>query len=553
MLKKRKEHPNSQAEPATSQAGEQDDSVLGTTAAQEEVSSDAAAPKTPKHGLSVRTPRGTLGAILVEEGIITQGQLTEALRQKEERGGFLGKILVELKYIDQNTLVSFLVKQCKIPHISLVDYEITGDLFKYVPEETCAEYHLLPIDKLGKILTVAMVDPLDIEALEQIRTACPDLKIKPILCDWDHFELVSRRLFDVEATGPEEVTADSFGFVGSGSALRGSRVKETAGQEDEEDLPEAVEALEDSPPGETAPVERAAPIADTVEAFPRSRARKDKGRTSSKAELDVMEALEGPGLRTRSDERVRALLETEKPLKHYEFEGFFVGPENAFTLSLARAVALAPGTEYNPFYLCSGAGLGKTHLINAIGNEIDKSHADLRVGYVSATRFAQHVTEAAAQNQLGAFRDHYCRWDVLLFDDLHFLAGRPQAQEELLHLFDAFWHEKRQLVIAGGGPPEESAELNPSLASRFSAGIVASLRPPEWETRMEILQHFANAANADVPDDILGLIARKVPDDVRRMSGALRKVIAFARLVGQDITKDLVNEILSHLGVDEAA
>ncbi|GMV98978.1 MAG: hypothetical protein AMXMBFR84_01180 [Candidatus Hydrogenedentota bacterium] len=143
-----------------------------------------------------RPNRGRLGEVLVDEGVISQAQLDDALRRQKETGGFIGKVLVDAGFIDQRTLIAFLVKQCKIPHISLLDYEINSKLFELVPKELCSKHHLLPIDKLGKILTLAMVDPLDVDALEQVRSTCPDLKIKPILCDWSHFESLSKRLLE---------------------------------------------------------------------------------------------------------------------------------------------------------------------------------------------------------------------------------------------------------------------------------------------------------------------------------------------------------------------
>ncbi|MFP4191179.1 MAG: hypothetical protein ACLFU6_03815, partial [Candidatus Hydrogenedentota bacterium] len=157
--------------------------------------------------------RRRLGEMLLDEGVISQEQLDEAVRAKEEKGGFIGQALVELGYVDQRTLISFLVKQCKIPYISLLDYEISKDLLALIPQETCLQYRLLPIDKMGRILTVAMVDPLDANALDSVREACPDLRLKPILCDWDHFDTVAKRLFaDGEAGEPKEMTAKSLGL-----------------------------------------------------------------------------------------------------------------------------------------------------------------------------------------------------------------------------------------------------------------------------------------------------------------------------------------------------
>lgn len=162
-----------------------------------------------------------LGEMLLDAGIITEGQLSEALEKKNTEGGFIGKILMDMRYIDEHTLTNFLVKQLKIPHISLLDYEISDDVARMLPKELCVRYNLIPIDKMGKILTIAMVDPLDSEAMTTVREACPELRIKPILCSFQHFEHVLRKAYGTEAEAaekkqseksPEEITMESFGL-----------------------------------------------------------------------------------------------------------------------------------------------------------------------------------------------------------------------------------------------------------------------------------------------------------------------------------------------------
>lgn len=172
------------------------------------------------------TPASTqtrrLGEMLLQDGIISEGQLQEALASKQKDGGFIGKILIDMRYLDEHTLINYLVKQFKIPHISLLDYEIAEDVIKILPKEICLEYNLVPIDKLGKILTIAMVDPLDAEALEKVREAAPEVRIKPILCSWQHFEHVIRNTYPDDFTPPHkqagqegttEVSMESLGLT----------------------------------------------------------------------------------------------------------------------------------------------------------------------------------------------------------------------------------------------------------------------------------------------------------------------------------------------------
>ncbi|MBN2310188.1 MAG: ATP-binding protein [Candidatus Hydrogenedentes bacterium] len=657
----------------------------------------------PKNApLNVHHPRSRLGDILVEEAVITPAQLAEALKKREAAGGFVGQSLVDLGYIDQSTLVSFLVKQCRIPHISLLDYEVSNDLFDLIPKETCLQFHLLPIDKLGKIFTVAMVDPLDIQALEHIRAACPDLKIKPILCDWNHYLTVSQRIFGQQASATPQVTADTFGLSPtkpqkppedsppdeSELAAVDAAVEALVEQAATSALQEAVPAepeleAEEQPEPATAPakgpvrggagaepgelsaaavdervratVEKtltsllgaagsapstamAQQISDTVQEavrqalagakagaddggallgegiqkalaeamttlaqqearlieltqaatqaaqaaeaaarsvrngggdapsedkepvnlqpFPAKKApgaRRPGAARLSKPELDALEALEGPGMRSRSDDRVRAALDSEVPLQGYTFEEFVSGKSSSFAVTVGQAIATDPGGELSPLYIHGDVGLGKTHLINAVGNAVLENNPDLRVGYVSASRFSRHCSDALQNRTVDAFRDHYCHWDVLILDDIQFLAGRPEAQEEMLHILDALLHEGRQVIIAGDRAPDALADTDRSLLSRFAGGIVAALEAPEHDVRISILRRHADKAGQEVTDEVLALVASRIPNDMRKMSGALRKVIAFASLVGQDITCELANEILSHLGVVEAA
>jgi chromosomal replication initiator protein DnaA len=611
-----------------------------------DTSPPSAAPSSPppaKSGMQVRHPRAHLGEILVEEGVITKAQLEEALKRREVSGGFIGQALIELKFIDRNTLMSFLVKQCKIPHISLLDYTLSEELFDLVPKELCVEHRLLPIDKLGRILTIAMVDPLDIEALEEVRSTCPDLKIKPILCDWEHYVQVARRVLQAEQPASQDLSASSFGLAAQ--AARPQSAPEATAEE-EAALDAAVEALVEESgqerghaapekPAKEPPVEEKAPakprtgpgpapettaapvgtdpavaealqalqqVVETAQTSQAEQARReerltqlteaaihaaqvatrassgDEGREDkaggdsgnlarfpggarkgspgpqlTKPERDALEAIEGPGVRSRADERVREALESERPLKDYTFEDFFTGDANAFTMKLTRAVTEHPGREINPFFVYGDIGTGKTHLINAMGNEYLSGNPDLRVGYMSAGRFVNRLHHAVRDNAIDRFREAYYHWDVLILDDIQLLGGRPEAQEEFYHVFDALHYEARQLVIASDAPPEKIPELSKRLVSRFAGGVVASLEPPEHDTRMAILRRHVKAVGVDVADEVLSIIAARITTDIRRMSGSLRKVVAFAGLVGQDITCDLAREILSHLGEGEAA
>jgi chromosomal replication initiator protein DnaA len=253
------------------------------------------------------------------------------------------------------------------------------------------------------------------------------------------------------------------------------------------------------------------------------------------------------------DDRVRDALEAEVPLETLTFDSFFAGKSNAFTLSIAQSVAEKPGGEFNPLFLYGNVGLGKTHLISAAGNAIRQKHPSHRVGYVSASHFSRRLKEALAADAQEAFRENYCHWDVLILDDIQFMGGRVEAQEEFFHIFNVLHQQGRQIIIAGDKAPDRLGLLEQRLISRFSSGIVADLKPPEWDTRMQILRRHAETANVQIPEEILSLIAMRVSNDIRKMVGSLRKMAAFAAMSREPVTVEMATEILSHLGGEEAA
>lgn len=544
-----------------------------------------------------------LGEILVDDGIITAAQLQRALTVQKEKNGFLGQILVDLGFVTQDVVVSTLVRQCKIPHLSLRDYEIGKDVLQVIPQDLCLKLRILPVDKLGRILTIAMVDPLDMGALEELRGEFPDLRIKPILCDWDHFKSVAARAFGLTTDEGSQEAADedkSESKAGKEQAAQGEDEGVQAALDaaveqviknahlDVDEVPEPAVSEDPkagkgkvkpaAPPEEKDDVEPAAPSVDAPrQDMPLPNELLDVLRESVREVLRENEA-ESVAMTTRrnleattaektqrqkhaaggahgadSDRHVISAMKSEQLIKSFSFDNFFVGPNNAFSYKLCQAVAGKPGADYNPFFLYGDVGLGKTHLVNAIGNAILEKDSGQRVAYVSSSRFATRMAEAMHDHAMDVFRDNYCHWDVLILDDIQFLGGRIEAQEEFFHIFNVLQQEERQVIIAGDKAPDHLGLLEQRLVSRFSGGIVASLRPPNWETRVAILRRQVEQGDVPLNEDVLSMIASRVPNDVRKMIGALRKIVAHAQLVEEEISCEIANDILSHLGFEEAA
>lgn len=504
----------------------------------------------PDGGQPLRNPGGKLGQILVDEGVITEPQLQEALQLRDEQGGFLGQALCELEFIDQGTLTSFLVKQCKIPHLNLLEYELSDKAREYFPEALCAKHRVLPIDKIGKMLTLAMVNPLDIEALAEIRKAYPALRIKPILCDWGDFEAVFAKMFRKLDDWDEQTEEDSTSF-----GLR--ELPETA----EEEGPETEPDVAAPKPEPISIEEKLELLTDAVAQMAKgSGPEGERGADVAPSEdagiaLDAQEMGGGRegAAESSSDARIQAALKSGAPLRGFSFDTFLSGEKNEFTCTMLKAVGEDPGGNYNPLYIWGGVGLGKTHLLNALGNRIVKNHPEKRVGYISSTRFACQVVEAHASGTIGSVYEAYSRWDVLLVDDIQFLAGRDEPQEAFYPIFDAMVESGRQIVVSGDMPPEHIKSLNRNILSRLSGGIVAHLTPPSYETRMAILRGQLGVTGARVPEEVLALVAMRLPDDVRKLTGTLRKIVAFAELKGEDISCEAAGELLKELGIVEVA
>ncbi len=233
-------------------------------------------------------------------------------------------------------------------------------------------------------------------------------------------------------------------------------------------------------------------------------------------------------------------------IRRYVFDSFVVGPSNRFAHAAALAMARSTRTAYNPLFITSGSGMGKTHLLNAVGNAVSVARPDARVAYLSAEVFANEFRQAKATDKLPDFRGKYRSVDLFLLDDVHFLSGQGDVQEELFHTFDELTGAGKQIVLTSDRPPKDIPDLEDRLVSRFESGLVADIQAPELETRMAILRRRA-AEVGGVPDDVLAAIAGAVSTNVRELGGALNQVTAHASLLGQPVTLALATEVLEDL------
>jgi chromosomal replication initiator protein len=229
------------------------------------------------------------------------------------------------------------------------------------------------------------------------------------------------------------------------------------------------------------------------------------------------------------------------------FDSFVVGNNNNFAYAAAKAVAEAPGKSYNPLFLYGGVGLGKTHLLHAIGQHVSANKKGARVAYLSSEKFTNEYIDGIQNNQLAKFRKKYRQTDVLLIDDIQFLAGKERIQEEFFHTFNALHEGHKQIVLTCDRPASEIQGLEHRLVSRFEWGLVTDLQPPDIEMRRAILNKKAQLMGVTLPEDVLDFLANRIRTNVRRLEGALIRVASYASLTGKKLSIEVVEGLLREI------
>jgi len=235
----------------------------------------------------------------------------------------------------------------------------------------------------------------------------------------------------------------------------------------------------------------------------------------------------------------------------YTFDSFVVGSCNQFAHAASLAVAEAPGKTYNPLYLYGGVGLGKTHLMHACGQAIKERNPYLKLSYLSSERFMNELINAIRYDKTQGFREKYRSVDVLLIDDIQFMAGKERTQEEFFHTFNALYEQQKQIVISSDCPPREIPTLEERLHSRFEWGLIADIEPPDLETKVAILKRKAETIGFMIPDDVALFIASRVKNNVRELEGSLIRLVAISSLRGIPISKELAKDAIRNIASEE--
>ncbi|MBI3252437.1 MAG: chromosomal replication initiator protein DnaA [Candidatus Omnitrophica bacterium] len=231
----------------------------------------------------------------------------------------------------------------------------------------------------------------------------------------------------------------------------------------------------------------------------------------------------------------------------YTFESFVVGPSNRFAHAASMAVAQTPAKAYNPLFIYGPVGLGKTHLMQAIGQSILTKYPSTKVLYITSEKFTNQLINAIKTGTTIRFREKYRNVDCLLIDDIHFIAGKESTMQEFFHTFNTLYDAHKQIVVSSDKPPKDISNLEERLVSRFEWGLVTDIQPPDFETRTAILRKKADRENLHIPDSVTFFIADKIKSNIRELEGALIRVVAYSKLVGKEVDETVAQEVLKDL------
>ncbi len=308
-------------------------------------------------------------------------------------------------------------------------------------------------------------------------------------------------------------------------------------------------AVEEASQGDSGLIDEAVEAGEVAFSLGEPAPEKAQGKSSSL--LSLLEAAESDGLAPSATTFVDI-----EPLElslnpKCTFQTFVVGSCNQFAHAAAQAVADAPGKTYNPLYIYGGVGLGKTHLMHAIGHAVKEKNKYLRLSYISAEKFMNELINAIRYDKAQTFREKYRSIDVLLMDDIQFMAGKERTQEEFFHTFNALYDKQKQIVISSDCPPREIPTLEERLHSRFEWGLIADMEPPDLETKVAILKRKADLDGVALPDDVAFFIAGKVKSNIRELEGSLVRLIAISSLRGVPISKMLAQDAIRNIAEDD--
>ena len=246
-----------------------------------------------------------------------------------------------------------------------------------------------------------------------------------------------------------------------------------------------------------------------------------------------------------SEQIVPEAIKNSKLNRKYTFSNFVIGPNNQLAHAAAQAVAVNPGESYNPLFIYGDAGLGKTHLMHAAGQAALKNYNDLIIEYITTEEFTNDLISGIREDKMNAFRNRYRTIDMLLLDDVQFIANKPQTQEELFHTFNSLYESGKQIILSSDRPPKDIPTLDSRIRSRFEMGLITDIQPPDFETRVAILEQNAEYREVDVPTEVIEFIAKHITSNIRELEGALIRVIIHGSMQNEKLNREIAAKALA--------
>jgi len=486
-----------------------------------------------------------IGDLLIEQKIITPAILQQAIDIQNKDYKPLGKILIDLGYVSQDELNSILAKQFGSLYINPKTFTLRSEELKVlVPSELARKYICFPFDLIGDELTVVMHDPFDSDAISDLNKLT-NKHIRPIHAKKQSILDVLDKIYGQEKELPrvetistpapqEELTNISITIPPVTPITTPDTQKEAENKLSQlfESTDSFLETFEEELTKEEEPKE-SLPIIEETEKEEEEPVVKRPWATSIAKKPAVVSSSEGI-----------AKPDSKLPLPYLTFENFVVAPSNQLAWAAAQNVVSQPGVGFNPLFIYGGVGLGKTHLSNAIGNELIKRYPKAKVCYITIDSFIRELIESVEHGDLKNFQSKYRNLDTLLIDDVQFLSGQERTQEEFFYIFEQLYRSNGQMVITSDRLPRQIDKLEDRLRSRFEGGLMVDVQIPDLETRIAIFRKKIAHRGLEADDDIARLVASRLSSNIRELEGIANRILAQAQLMQEPISMEMVLGIL---------
>ncbi|MFB3896870.1 MAG: DnaA ATPase domain-containing protein [bacterium] len=536
-----------------------------------------------------------LGELLINQRLITQNMLDQALVLQKQRQAPLGKILLQLGYVTEEDLNTILAKQFGSIYINPRGFVLKDSaVLELIPEDTARKYNCFPIELAEDHLTVAMSDPWNTQAIEDL-TSIINKTIQPIFSrkEWiasiidKYYATVQKKTVEPppsEPTPPSVISQSETAPETLAPKVQEPQPKPVIGTVIRPPVPDQPapsivasppssepsmvtvqpETIAPPPPAKPIPTpasqpQPAQPIETPISvkpvspqpivASPSNNISAIPIGQSSTAQPPVPQEspeIKAPSVTGTVPTNTHAIPTTllTQTLPEFTFDNYVVGTGNQLAWAAAKNVAEFPGTNYNPLFIYGGVGLGKTHLMNAAGNLMLKNNPNIALMYIPCNRFIEEMITAISVGNIKSFREVYWHLQVFLIDDVQYLAGQERTQIELFQTFEELHHRKAQIILTCDRLPKDIPQLEERLRSRFEGGLIVDVQMPDLETRVAILRRKAMQRNLELPDDVTNVIATFVSTNVRELEGVLNKIAAISSLSGHTVTLQVVENIL---------